>query len=472
MRSLRALAVAVTSVVALSACALTPVGSTPTPSSATPTESVLAQPTPTASPPSGPGWTIETVSHDDPARPVHLQWPVVPGATALNSMLHDDMMSREQRFLAEYLPSAESPPELQGMWEAVLDAPSWVGVRLEFYEFAGASGGLWTEVLYGEKMGGQALRSIDLIAPTARQSAVEAVVAALRSQGHEVVEESALSTDVQGQLFDDLVFSPRGELIVRVGEGVLLPNSVGVVEVTLPPSTTDLLLSEAGVHVRDTVIALTVPATPTPTPAPAVEPPPASTDCTVAQCVALTFDDGPGGDTERLLNDLAREGVHATFFVLGTAAHAKPEVVRRMVAEGHEVGNHTWSHKQLSKLSARAQGTEMRRGIEAITAAGATPTVFRPPYGTYNAATRSAAGLPIVLWDIDTLDWKTRSTEKTIEAALTAKAGSIVLMHDIHASTVDAVPQIVSGLRERGFTLVTVSQLLGHKEPGSVSSRR
>ena len=102
-----------------------------------------------------------------------------------------------------------------------------------------------------------------------------------------------------------------------------------------------------------------------------------------------------------------------------------------------------------------------------------TPTVFRPPYGSYDKVTRTVVGQPIILWDVDTLDWKTRSADATVAAAVGgAKAGSIVLMHDIHAPTVDAVPRIVAGLRERGFTLVTVSQLLGPREPGSVSSRR
>ena len=102
-----------------------------------------------------------------------------------------------------------------------------------------------------------------------------------------------------------------------------------------------------------------------------------------------------------------------------------------------------------------------------------TPTVFRPPYGSYNATTRKVVGAPMILWDVDTLDWKTRSTDATVASAVgDARAGSIVLMHDIHAPTLDAVPRVVAGLRERGFTLVTVSQLLGPQEPGSVSSRR
>lgn len=417
---------------------------------------------------------METLSNNDPALPVHLQWPVVPGANALTRQLAADLTAREQRFLAEYEPSPQAPPELQGTWETVLDAPAWVGVRLEVYEFAGASGDLSSTVSYGEKTAGQALRSIDLVAPAARTTAADAVVAALRAEGHEVLEELLPNPDAQARLFDDLVFSPRGELVVRLGEGVLLAHSEGVVEAVVPPSVVEGILSEQGRLVRDAVVGLTGPVTPSATSAAPVEPPPAaSVDCAAAQCVALTFDDGPGRDTGRLLDDLARAEAPATFFVLGSSVRVQPGLVRRMAAEGHEVGTHTLSHRQLNRLGEAGQRAEVRGGVEALEAAGVSPTVFRPPYGSYNDATRAVVGLPIILWDVDTLDWKTRSTDATVAAALGgAKAGSIVLMHDIHAPTVDAVPRIVSGLRERGFTLVTVSQLLGTQEPGSVHSRR
>lgn len=476
MRRPGALAAALVLALALSGCAVVPPG-TPAPTPAVTTPPGLA-PTvsPTASPtasPVRPSWGVETLSHNDPALPVHVQWPVVPGAPHLTRMLAEDLTAREQRFLAGSVPNTEAPPELRGTWETVLDAPAWVGVRVELYEFTGASGELSTQVLYGEKMGGQGLRSIDLIAPGARQTAADAVIAALRAEGHEVLDELAVSSDARVRLFDDLVFGPRGELEVRVGEGVMLPSSAGVVEVTLAPSATDAVLSEQGVDVRDAAVGLTGPASPTPVAEVAPPAPAASVDCAAVECVALTFDDGPGRHTGRLLDDLAQAGVPATFFLLGTSARAQPDLVRRMVAGGHEVGNHTLSHQQLTKLGADAQAAEVRGGAEAIAAAGATPTVFRPPYGSHDATTHAEAGLPIVLWDVDTLDWRTRSTEATVRSAVgNARAGSIVLLHDIHEPTVDAVPAIVTGLRERGFTLVTVSQLLGAKEPGSVSRRR
>lgn len=468
MKARRALVGVFVAGLVLSACAVAP---GPTPSAPAPGPS-SALPVPTASSAAGPRWTTETLSNNDATLPLHLQWPVVPGATALNRMLAEDMAARERAFLAENIPSAEAPPELQGTWEAVLDAPAWAGVRMVLYEFAGASGQTTSIVVYGEKMAGASLRSADLIAPTARQAAVDAITAALRADGHEVLEEGA-TPDTRARLLDDLTFGPRGELVVRVGEGVALPFSAGVVQVTLGPSVAEGFLSELGRDVRDAVTGRTTSPSPGPGSVAPTQPPAASVDCAAVQCVALTFDDGPGKDTGRLLDLLSADRVPATFFVLGTSARTHPDLVRRMVADGHEVGTHTLSHKQLTKLGADGQRNEIRRGIEAVEALGITPTVFRPPYGSYDATTRAVVGAPIILWDVDTLDWKTRSADATVQAAVGgAKAGSIVLMHDIHAPTVDAVPRVVTGLRERGFTLVTVSQLLGDRAPGSVSSRR
>ena len=168
---------------------------------------------------------------------------------------------------------------------------------------------------------------------------------------------------------------------------------------------------------------------------------------------------------------LAAEHVQATFFLRGDHVEKHPGLVGRMRAEGHDIGNHTYSHPELTKVSAAVQRTQIDRGAAIIREAGAAPTLFRPPYGSYDATTKQLAGLPIVLWDIDTLDWKTKSTDRTIASAVNgARGGSIVLMHDVHGTTVDAVPAIVRGLRDRGFRLVTTHEILGRPAPGSVSS--
>lgn len=187
-------------------------------------------------------------------------------------------------------------------------------------------------------------------------------------------------------------------------------------------------------------------------------------DCQVDKCIALTFDDGPVPGTNRLLDILADQKVRSTFFLIGSQIPSKPEIVQRMVADGHVVGNHTWNHLLLPQQSRKAVRAQIDRTTNAIVEAGAPqPTLFRPPYGAMSDMVRSevaALGYATILWDVDTLDWATRDTKKTVESAVKgARPGGIILMHDIHNETIDAVPEIITRLRQEGFTLVTVPEL-------------
>lgn len=190
------------------------------------------------------------------------------------------------------------------------------------------------------------------------------------------------------------------------------------------------------------------------------------TDCTKKKCIALTFDDGPAAGTIRLLDILAKEDARATFFLVGSQISGREEIVKRMVAEGHLVGNHTWQHVQLPEKSRTEVGAQIDRTAGAIVAAGVPhPTLLRPPYGALSQEVReeiTGRGYATVLWDADTLDWDTRDTKKTVKNALAgARPGGIILMHDIHPETVKAVPQIIKELRKDGYTLVTVPELFG-----------
>ena len=186
-------------------------------------------------------------------------------------------------------------------------------------------------------------------------------------------------------------------------------------------------------------------------------------DC--ANCVAITYDDGPGAETNRLLDKLKAKNAHASFMVLAPSAEQHPELLKRMKAEGHTIGNHTKSHRQLNTLSYDQVSQEIDAGNAAITKATGQGTRWvRPPYGATNATVDQATrdkGVSQALWDVDTMDWKDRNSDHVCSAAVQgARAGSIVLMHDIHPTTVDAADCVIDGLRAKGLEPVSLDRLL------------
>ncbi len=193
--------------------------------------------------------------------------------------------------------------------------------------------------------------------------------------------------------------------------------------------------------------------------------------------VALTFDDGPGETTVRLLEELKARGMKATFFVVGDRAERTPDIIRRMVEEGHEVGSHTYSHPNLTKLSAAERADNIQRSIAAITAATGKPvTLLRPPGGSYNDEVKAYCAeqnLRIVYWSVDTRDWESHNKEKILSTAFQSgrygiQDGAIVLMHDIYTDTVDAAVEMMDRLRSEGYLTVTVSELLLLRQGGGI----
>lgn len=188
--------------------------------------------------------------------------------------------------------------------------------------------------------------------------------------------------------------------------------------------------------------------------------------------VALTFDDGPQrGTTDRILDILDRHDAQATFFVVGSQVRAQPGLVRRMVAEGHQVANHSYGHRNLRSLDRKQVRSEVMRGRAAIRrAGGGTANWFRPPYG---AVDRAAWGelehldQRVVLWDVDPRDWERPGTARIVRSVVSsAKPGSIILLHDggvDRRQTVAALPAIIKQLRAKGFVLVTVEDLAAAK---------
>lgn len=192
-------------------------------------------------------------------------------------------------------------------------------------------------------------------------------------------------------------------------------------------------------------------------------------DCTLVACVSITFDDGPTSMTDELIGLLHEWRAPATFFLQGVNVERRPDVATRIVAEGHEIGNHTWNHPQLTKLPDPEVRAQVQRTQGAIAnATGVTAESLRPPYGDVDTRVRGVVGLPIVVWDVDTLDWTDPGSAEVAERAVgQSSRGSIVLMHDTHSETIAAVPEVIDGLRDRGLTLATVGEQLGGAYPGA-----
>ena len=202
-------------------------------------------------------------------------------------------------------------------------------------------------------------------------------------------------------------------------------------------------------------------------------------NCRRVKCVALTFDDGPVPQTKAVLDALKKKGARATFFVLGSVAKQHPALLRRMLADGDAIGNHSWDHAMFSRLSTPAIKRELKRTKAVIWSATRTKShLVRVPYGENNPRLRKAAATSVqsaaVLWSVDTLDWKYRNSATVTRNVMRAvRPGSIVLMHDIHPTTRAAVPGIISRLQAKGYVLVTVEELFnGHLKAGKVYFRR
>lgn len=179
--------------------------------------------------------------------------------------------------------------------------------------------------------------------------------------------------------------------------------------------------------------------------------------------VAFTFDDGPRrGTTDTLLDGLAERGAKATFFLVGQEIENAPDLARRMRDEGHQIGNHTWSHARLDEAS----DEEITREIGETDAllqsvAGTGEYWLRPPYGFLRTGTESLIGTPVVLWSVDPRDWESRDTEKIIQAVTeSVKPGDIILLHDIYPTSVAAALRLTDALSADGYEFVTVAELL------------
>lgn len=189
--------------------------------------------------------------------------------------------------------------------------------------------------------------------------------------------------------------------------------------------------------------------------------------------VAITFDDGPGKHTDRVLSTLEKYNARATFFVQGKNVAGYKSVMQRAVALGNEIGNHTWNHVNLAHSSSSVISQQINSTNAAVyNATGVYPKLYRPPYGAFNNSVLNCIPMAAVMWSVDTLDWKTRNPAKTLESVKRdTYDGGIILMHDIHSPTADAVERVVKHLLMNNFQLVTVSELIEARQGSVVSGK-
>lgn len=181
--------------------------------------------------------------------------------------------------------------------------------------------------------------------------------------------------------------------------------------------------------------------------------------------IAFTFDDGPGDYTDKLLNALEKNHSKATFFVLGNRAKVYQKQLKREFHLGMEIGSHTWSHQNLNAISKKQIKSEIFKARDAIkSVTGQKPTLLRPPYGNYNPTVSKNAEVPMIYWSVDTEDWKHRDAQYICNYIMShAHDGEIILLHDIHPTSVDGFIKALPKLRKKGFELVTVSDLYSIK---------
>ena len=184
--------------------------------------------------------------------------------------------------------------------------------------------------------------------------------------------------------------------------------------------------------------------------------------CEPGPRIALTFDDGPGPYTERLLDGLKERGVKASFFLIGRSVKEYPEAVKRMEEEGHLIGNHTYNHVKLKGLSPEETRREIQKTDEAVyEITGKHVAYLRPPFGEWAEDLELTYPVLPVMWTVDPLDWTTENVEEIVDRVVTqAGEHDMILLHDCYDSSVEAALRIVDRLLAEGFDFVRVDELL------------
>ncbi|MER5214088.1 polysaccharide deacetylase family protein [Streptomyces sp. NPDC002838] len=420
------------------------------------------------------GLEIVSDNSEHSSCPYATSYPAVPGAEAMTAEMKEDIEERLANFRAAVCDggtTAVERAELNVSHQFLVASGDVLGVRLTTLDVNTAGDGLMTRTYWYDGKDRDRRSAIDLIA----DGSTDAFTTALKKQldGREGIDAASLDDTLadpaaRAAALDDMAFTADGGLRVEFDRGEVGVPPAGRFTVTLSKATVTPWLSDFGGRVQRRTahpsgsldLGVTAkPEPPVPTHTASKDDP---TDCRRVKCVALTFDDGPAApETATLLTYLAKYKARATFFTVGQNVAAHPELLRAETRAGHEIGNHSWNHPDLTGLSPAQINSQLDRTSAAIKAAtGKEPTLFRPPYGAINAKVREATRLSPVLWDVDTEDWKYRDAAKIAQTVI-AKTGrnDVVLMHDIHSTSVAAVPEILRTLTARGYRFVTVSHL-------------
>lgn len=419
-----------------------------------------------------------TDGHYAGSRYVHISYPEFRNAPALNRALRAEAERKWRDFGGRTKGrAAYQRPELNVDWQLAAASAQAIAVRLRTGEFQGAGWAYSTHTYWFDRRSGKVAESAGLLdGEHALRQLSQLVREQLKGRGSQVEREEVTAA---GDRFDSMAFNRGGDLVVEFDDCQIGPCSLGRLAVAIPMERVRPLLSEFGRRAQDSVreaarsaqdkvrdsVREAAKRAPAESPE-AVSNQAGTVDCAKAKCVALTFDDGPGPYTAKLLDILRKDQARVTFFVVGSNAAAQPDLVKRMSAEGHLVGNHTWDHKDLSKQATSRITDSLARTEDAVsTAIGQRPTLARSPYGTASQAVRDVAaelGLALVDWDVDVKDlFADKAGDIADLAVRKAHPGAIILMHDIHRETVDAVPDILKRLRGKGYSFVTVPELYG-----------
>ena len=311
-----------------------------------------------------------------------------------------------------------------------------------------------------DKKSGEVISLNDLTEQS--EKATEEIVAAARNNIKETIKQRQQAeldlneTITQETLSNFVITDGSNSLAWPIGQASLLPSAYGEMTIKVPIAAVAKYLQNPTAR---KLANIPKPPEPKPKSAPA-----APTPAAAGKTIALTFDDGPGPYTAQLLDILDQHGAKATFFLIGSKVSAQADVLRRMHARGHQLGNHSWSHPELPKLPVDQIAGEIDRTNDAIKqATGVKPAILRPPYGAVNGVVLEQLrlrGMSSILWSVDTRDWADRNSDIVCSRAVAgAHPGAIILMHDIHQTSVNAVPCILNALKQQGYSFVTVQGL-------------